>query len=280
MDLLDKLGFSRTAKGFHVLGKTFPTREAALQFATEAAAARSLRAGRELSDSEVKTGVNHKEDRDRIAQNRDERWQPIMPATEAEAVEKNPYRRVDAEILGGKKQSKRARYEELAKAWDKRHGIAEQTEAAANDPRRQSAIQYAEQNLERVLWDAQAPRSAVTKAQQLLAQAKSGCLDHFKSMADEQATAAEEAFNARENEARVAANRRKHEMDALRPAYFESPIPPDAKVGLYTSYNGEKSYVVTRKGEDGMTRELNRWPIESAPLEIVNFVEKQNNESV
>lgn len=157
-------------------------------------------AGRTLTPSELINGVNHKEDRDTGRQISDKYWKPVPVQDQPADDATNPWR---ARLAEQQKKDRLAKMSprsqmlaQMADDHDAKQVAEAERVAFESEPRRQKAIANAEAILEKVLFDASQPMSAVIKAKQRLRQAREGDLATYKTLAHE--------FIARQDDAKAA----------------------------------------------------------------------------
>ena len=176
---------------FSIFGRRFPSRDEAIVYRDETIAKRAALLGRAPTVRELIAGPVKVDNRTSSQKSADMAWK-VTTGDEPEP-DGNPYRKKPAEPKSFR-EGVRRKYEA---AWDQRAEAAEQKAAFDADPERQRAIAWATDRLERAVWSPDTTKADVVAAERMLAQAKSGCLQHFRSMADPVAQKEVDAFVAK-----------------------------------------------------------------------------------
>ena len=247
---------------YAIFGQRFTTREAAEKFRDERAAKLNKLAGRQLTDRELLTGPAKPDTRRAAQRAADENWKVVTGDEEVEPDD-NPFRKSKERPAPNAREAIRRKSEA---EWDARRERAEQQAERDADPERQRAIKFAAEALERARYSSTSSYSDVVKAEQLLAQAKTGALEHFRVMADN--IVAKEVD--RYAEQRAAAEKRllaeKKLLEELPPPMAFAAAPGVGPGDTVTRWRGGKD------GEEVVVLSGNiikhKWPAAEAPAEI------------
>lgn len=258
---------------YAIFGKRFATNEEAVAYRDEVIAKRAALLGREPTVRELIAGPVKVDNRTSSEKAHDMAWKVVTG--EEEAVDLNPYRK-QKPAPKSFREGVRQKYE---KAWDQRAEAAEQQAERDADPERQRAIAWATERLEKAVWSPNTTRADVVAAERLLAQAKTGCLQHFKSMADPVAQKEVDAFVARRAEIENHLLAERALLDSMAPPKNYDGVPgvgPNGRVSRQRGYGPDGKYGVEEVVVLDGNRIVKTYPLDQCPPEILALAPTNN----